>query len=106
MNFLDDCYTNISPILSAYYKVFSINFIIIGSLALCKSIFRISLIIIRLYYVKAQNKYNKSPVKRGEIFLDFDVIDNANTERANRNQRKEIESSCVQNHWSNYLIEC
>ena len=35
------------------------------------------------------NKYNESLVKRGEILLDFDVIDNWNYELAEMNHNKE-----------------
>ena len=34
-------------------------------------------------------KYNESLVKRGEVLLDFDVIDNWDSELEKMNQRKE-----------------
>jgi hypothetical protein len=35
-------------------------------------------------------KYNESLLKRGEILLDFDIIDNWETELANMNEGKYI----------------
>ena len=49
------------------------------------------------------NKYNESLVKRGEVLLDFDVIDNWHTELEKMNQVKKVESSYTQIHLSNYL---
>jgi hypothetical protein len=49
------------------------------------------------------NKYNESLVKRGEVLLDFDVIDNWDSELEKVNEGKEVESSYTQIHLSNYL---
>jgi hypothetical protein len=50
------------------------------------------------------NKYNDSLVKRGEVLLDFDVIDNWPTELEKMNKSKEgRESSYTQIHLSDYL---
>ena len=41
------------------------------------------------------SKYNESLVKRGEILLDFDVIDNWNSELEKMNQGKEGKKICL-----------
>jgi hypothetical protein len=49
------------------------------------------------------NKYNESLVKRGEILLDFDVIDNWDNELEEMNKRKEGRKFVYPIHLSNYL---
>ncbi len=49
-------------------------------------------------------KYNESLVKRGEVLLDFDVMDNWNSELEKMNQGKEGRKFVyLQIHLSNYL---
>ena len=50
-------------------------------------------------------KYNESLVKRGEVLLDFDVIDNWDNELEKMNQCKEGRKFVYpQIHSSNYLV--
>ena len=46
--------------------------------------------------------YNESLVKRGEVLLDFDVIDNWDSELEKMNKGKKVENSYIQIHLSNY----
>ncbi|MDX1373043.1 MAG: hypothetical protein R3321_11265 [Nitrososphaeraceae archaeon] len=48
--------------------------------------------------------YNESLVKRGEILLDFDVIDNWHLELEEMNRGKEGRKLYIQIHLSNYLL--
>ena len=47
-------------------------------------------------------KYNESLVKRGEVLLDFDVIDNWDSELEKMNKEKKVENSYIQIHLSSY----
>jgi hypothetical protein len=46
--------------------------------------------------------YNESLVKRGEILLDFDVIDNWNSELEKMNKGKKVGNLNIHIHLSNY----
>jgi hypothetical protein len=48
--------------------------------------------------------YNESLVKRGEVLLDFDVIDNWHIELDEMNTKiRKVENLYIQIHLSNYL---
>ncbi len=48
--------------------------------------------------------YNESLVRRSEIVLSFDVIDNWNNEFSKMNDGKEVHYADVQIFWFDYLV--
>ena len=52
------------------------------------------------YYVRNWKNYNESLVRRGEILLDFDIIDNWNDELEEMNKNKEGRKFVSRNHRS------